>query len=114
MGRLRRRFLVDPVKLYSILVTNAGRPLIGSRHVIRYAERFRIARVALATQGPPSMMPTWAVTWGVDDNALAICGEDFLPISLPICTITRKLIVLSFPRCAFFLSLSPRSKIPDR
>jgi hypothetical protein len=33
-------------ELYSILVTTTGRPLIGSRHVIRYAERFWVARVA--------------------------------------------------------------------
>ena len=57
--------------LYSILVTTTGRPLIGSRHVIRYAERFWVARVASATPGPQSAMPAWAVTWDVDDTVRA-------------------------------------------
>lgn len=52
--------------LYSILVTTSGRPPIGSRHLVRYAERFWVATVASATPGPPSSMPSWSVTWHVD------------------------------------------------
>jgi hypothetical protein len=63
--------LVDTMKLYSMLVTHAGRPAIGSRHVIRYAERFWVARVASAKPGPQSTMPAWAVTWDVDNTARA-------------------------------------------
>jgi hypothetical protein len=83
MGSLRRRFLVDPVKLYSILVTTAGRPAIGSRYVLRHAERFWVARVASVTPGPlEASMPAWAVTWDADDTvraeeALAIARKNF-------------------------------------
>jgi hypothetical protein len=52
--------------LYSILVTTSGRPAIGSEHLLRHAERFWVGRVASATPGPPSSMPSWAVTWHVD------------------------------------------------
>jgi hypothetical protein len=60
-----------PAELYSILVTTTGRQPIGSRHVIRYNERFWVARVASATPGPQSTMPAWAVTWDVDDGVRA-------------------------------------------
>jgi hypothetical protein len=55
-------------ELFSILVTTTGRPSIGSRHMVRHADRFWIARVASATPGPPSLMPSWVVTWDVDDT----------------------------------------------
>lgn len=55
-------------ELFSILVTTTGRPSIGSRHMVRHADRFWIARVASATPGPPSSMPSWVVTWDVDDT----------------------------------------------
>jgi hypothetical protein len=58
-------------ELYSILVTTTGRPLIGSRRVIRYAKRFWVAGVASATPGPQSTMPAWAVAWDVDDTVRA-------------------------------------------
>jgi hypothetical protein len=58
-------------ELYSILATATGRPLVGSRHVIRYTERFWVARVASATPGPQSTMPAWAVAWDVDDTVRA-------------------------------------------
>jgi hypothetical protein len=57
--------------LYSILVTTTGRPLIGSRHVIRYNGRFWVARVAAAMTGPQSTMPSWAVIWDVDNTVRA-------------------------------------------
>jgi len=59
------------VKLYSILVTTAGRPAIGSCHVLRHAEHFLVATVVSSTPGPPSSMPAWAVTWDVDDGVRA-------------------------------------------
>jgi hypothetical protein len=59
------------IELYSILVTTTGRPAIGSRHVLRHAERFWSARVASATPGPPASMAAWAVTWDVDDTVRA-------------------------------------------
>jgi hypothetical protein len=71
-------------ELFSILVTTTGRPSIGSRYVIRHADRFWIARVASATPGPPSSMPSWAVTWDVDDivhkeEAAAMARNAFAP-----------------------------------
>jgi hypothetical protein len=55
-----------PTDLYSILVTTTGRPKIGSKQVLRHAARFWVGRVVSATPGPPSSMPSWAVTWDVD------------------------------------------------
>jgi hypothetical protein len=70
------------MNLYSIRVTATGRRLVGSRHVIRYAERFWVARFASATPGPQSTMPAWAVAWDVDDTvrveeALAMARSAF-------------------------------------
>jgi hypothetical protein len=66
MGRLRRLLLVDPVKLYSILVTTTPRPRPGDVHVVR-PERFLVATVVSATPGPLSSMPSWAVTWEAEE-----------------------------------------------
>jgi hypothetical protein len=56
------------MKLHSILVTTAGRPQIGEEHVLRHAERFWVGRVVSATPGPESTMPSWVVTWEVDQD----------------------------------------------
>jgi hypothetical protein len=55
------------VKLYSILVATAGRPAIGSRHVLRHAEHFLVATVVSSTPGPPNSKPSWAVTWEAEE-----------------------------------------------
>jgi hypothetical protein len=67
MGAVRERNLVAAVILHSILVTTAGRPRPGAFHVLRHAEHFLVATVVSSTDGPPSSMPSWAVTWEAEE-----------------------------------------------
>jgi len=55
------------MKLHAILVTTTGRPRPGTVQVLRHLDRFLLGTVVSATPGPPSSMPSWAVTWEAEE-----------------------------------------------
>ena len=60
--------MTDVTDLFSIIVTTAGRPSMGSKHLLRHNERFWVGRVISTTTGPPSVMPSWSVIFRIDQD----------------------------------------------